>query len=150
LLAGVRAIEDLAPEGMGDPARLGAPVAKYMTARDCQRRAEVPDVGDPRRYAVAAELVLKPGHVTYVNATDDDLHAAALLAHNGPGCQPFRTDAAARRRGPATAGNDSRHGQRQGGHCPCRPGQAGQPAPCPEPPAPAHDDIQRDIHVNPA
>ncbi len=66
LRAGVRAIEDLAPAGIGDPARAGAPVAKYLAARDGQRRAEVPDAGDPRQYAVPAEPVLKPGHVTYM------------------------------------------------------------------------------------
>ena len=46
LLTGVRAIEDLVPEGIGEPAWAGAPVAKYLAARDCQRRAEVPDVGE--------------------------------------------------------------------------------------------------------
>src|SRR4029077_2377917 len=112
LLAGVRGIEDLAPAGIGDPAWPGAPVAKYMAARDAQRRAEIPDTGDPRRYTVGTEPVLKPGHVTYLGPTEDNLHAAALLAHNGPGRQLLRPGAAARRRSPATAGNESRHGQR--------------------------------------
>src|SRR5262249_20720865 len=149
LRAGVRAIEDLVPEGMGDPAWAGAPVAKYLAARDIQRRAQVPDVGDPGRYAVVTEPALKPGHVTYPRPPEADPHPAARLARNGPGRQPRRPGAAARRPGPATAGDQSRQRQRQGGHCSCRPGQAGQPALRPEPPAPAHDGIQRDIHVNP-
>src|SRR5262249_52648668 len=149
LRAGVRAIEDLVPEGMGDPAWAGAPVAKYLAARDIQRRAQVPDVGDPGRYAVVTEPALKPGHVTYPRPPEADPHPAARLAHTGPGRQPRRPGAAARRLGPATAGDQSRQRQRQGGHCSCRPGQAGQPALRPKPPAPAHDGIQRDIHVNP-
>src|SRR5215468_10394815 len=122
LRAGVRTIEDLVPEGIGGPAWA---VAKYMAARNVQRRAEVPDAGDPRRYAVAAELVLKPGHVTYINATESDPHTTVLLAHNGPGRQPPGPRAVARRPGTSAAGNQSRHGQRQGGTVPAAPARPG-------------------------
>ena len=141
LLAGVRAIEDLVPEGIGDPAWPGVPVAKHLAARDVQRRVEVPE--DPCRYAVGTEPVLKPGHVTYTRAT-----AERPPRCRSAGSQPSRPRAdpclyCLQDRGPATARDDRRHCHRQGGNYPCRHCHAGQPAPCPEPPTPAHDDVQR-------
>src|ERR1700722_15109987 len=75
-----------------------------MAAGDVQRKVQVLETGAPRRYAVGTEPVLKPGHVTYMRATESDPHAAVRLAHNSPGRRPPRARAAApgpcARRGP--------------------------------------------------